>query len=836
MAVAVSAIVVSAIGVASAAIEDDLRDGDKYFEAGDWARAATAFDRAIGKAPGQVPAVAYGKRAAIYIILKDFKAALELIARAKLRYPGAPEVLEQEALILWQSDRKDDAIKVAEEVVAAKPQAFTNQKLIGEYYATRDPKKTATAYEAYLANRPSELEAGDLLPRIRLGLVDLAMARTAVGDGDDKAAQARYAKAVEQFDVVQRKFGKKATAQVNADNGLCAGYTGMGHFDQAVTVCERVVQEPKHIDSTGSAWFNLGTAYLARKQTKKARTAATEFTRLRRSEARGYTLLGDTFFADREWASALDQYLHAEKLLRPNQAQDQIQLSIRLGKTYRRLPAPPTGATGTNPNLMLAIDRLSTAFTANPKSLELAIELGDAYLEGKQDGRATILTDRLIAGPDLANAPAELRGSVLLIAGKALFNQHKLKESRQRFEAAQQLRPTDITIQRDLVLTINEQAFESAKDPKLAQTLLEQALPIDPNSPVTITNLAVLAIDRGDCDGAQRQLIKLETLRGHDTVIRARLLARTYLCATHPDPKKAAEAYAVAETEAKKANAAQALAEIYIEWAPLIWDTDLVDAIDKLDVAAQTSAQDPDLATAAKRNLALALYRRGWKQIRDGKPTEAAADFERATRDPSVLRGTEALAFEFSYAMSLLDAGRASEAAKLFRTLAAKGNQGTYLKPPYAKVGPQFFAAYASYRNGPLQAREQAAAELTKLQSEPGFADKIKDLLASCWELIAFEQWHNGQVGAATRSLGTAEKTASGDLKRRIVMDRAALSHDQTNLAPLEGLAGNPPEALVNLGILYDLLGRPRDAFDAWQRARARGVQSRELQKWIYGF
>ena len=55
------------------------------------------------------------------------------------------------------------------------------------------------------------------------------------------------------------------------------------------------------------------------------------------------------------------------------------------------------------------------------------------------------------------------------------------------------------------------------------------------------------------------------------------------------------------------------------------------------------------------------------RMMREGKASEAAADFEKATRDPSVLKGTEPQAFEFSYAMSLLDVGRAPEAAKLFR-------------------------------------------------------------------------------------------------------------------------------------------------------------------------
>jgi lipopolysaccharide biosynthesis regulator YciM len=815
---------------AAAAVEDDLRDGDKFFEDGNWQKAAQAFDRAIAKAPSQVSAEAYGKRAAVFIILKDYKGGLDFIATAKTRYPSAPEILEQEALILWETDRKEDAIKIAQSVVAARPQAFTNQKLIGEYYAPRDPVKTTAAYEKYLENRPTDLESGDVLPRIRLGFAYLATARIALADSDDPRAQKLFAKAADQFEVVQRKFGKRPNAQVNADNGLCAALTGMGRFDQAVTTCERVVEDPKRIDASGSVWFNLATAYLARKQTKKARTAGTEFTRVRKNEARGYILLGDTYFAERDWSGALDQYLRAEKLVKPNQPHEQVSLSVKLGKTYRRLPSPASGASS---NLTLAIDKLNTAYSANPASVELALELGGAYLEARQDAKATALTDRLLASAAIAKASPDSRGSVYVLAGKALFNQHKVKEARQRFESARELRPNDITVQRGLVLAINEQAFEADKEPRAAQALLEQALAVDPQSAVTITNLAVLAIDRGECDSARQQLAKLESIRGHDTVVRARLMARSYLCGTRPDVKRANEAYATAEREAKKANAALALAEVYTEWAPLTWDSDLGDAVDKLEIAVQNSAGEPGVAAAAKRNLALALFRHGWRLMREGKSTEAAADFERATRDPSVLKGSEPAAFEFSYALSLLDVGRAPEAAKMFKSLASKGGQGAYLKGAYARSGSQLFAAYANYRNGSLAARQQAAAEFAKLVNEGGLGDKIRELLAATWEAIAIDQWRNGQLAAAAKSLATAERYATGEIKRRIVMDRAALTLGKNHLAALENLGGNPPESLVNLGIIYDQLGRPKDAYDAWTRAKAKGVQTRDLQRWI---
>lgn len=816
---------------AQAAVEDDLREGDKYFDDGEWKRAAAAYDKAINKAPGQVSAEAYAKRAAIFIILKDIKGGLDFVAKAKARYPSSPEIQEQEALMLWESDQKDKAIEVAEKVVKAKPTTFTNQKLIGQYHAQQgahyDPVATATAFEAYIANRPPELEGADVLPRIQLGFAYLANARSVLGDGDDDRAKGLYTKAADQFEYVARKLGKKPNAMVNAENGMCAAYAGLGRWDQAINVCERVIQDPRRVDTAGSAWFNLGRAYLARKQTKKARTAGNEFTRMRKTEARGYMLLGETYFEDRDWGNALDQFLRAEKALKPNQQREQVQLSIWLGKTYRRLPAPTTG---NNPNLALAIEKLSGAYAANPGSIELAAELGGAYLEAKQDGKAGALTDSLMSKPDFAKAPSDQRATITLISGKALFNQKKLGEARARFEAARAIRPNDITVSRALVTTINEQAAIE-KDPKQSQALLNEALKVDPNSPITLTNVAVLQIDRGDCDTAQKQLVKLAGVRGTDAVLTARLLARSYMCASKPDPKKASEAYAAAEREAKKANAQGSLAEIYTEWAPLTWDSDLPGAVDKLEQAVQISAQDADVAPAAKRNLALALYRRGWKAMRDGRAADAASDFERALRDPSVLKGNEPLAFEFSSAVAQLDSGRSADAMREFKALAAKGNQGAYLKGAYAKVGGAFFSAYAGYRSGQGKAREQACADLGKLEGDLGA--RARELTASCWEMVAQEQWRSGQWAAALKTLQNADKLATADQKRRLTNDHAALALGKDKIQELEALAGNPPEALVNLGIIYDMLDRPKDAYDAWTRAKARGVNSRDLQKWI---
>ncbi len=804
--------------IAKAGVEDDLRDGDRYFENGEWQKAAVAIDRAIAKGPGQVPASAYGKRAAIFIILKSYRPGLEFIAKAKQRHPGAPEILEQEALILWETDRRVEAIAVAEQVVAARPETFTNQKLIGEHYAARDPARTMAAYEAYLANRPPSLEAGDVLPRVRLGFAYIAGARDSIAAASEPKARELFGKAATQFEIVQQRHASRPNAKLNADNGLCAAYTGLERFDEAVTVCERIIKDPKRVDAAASAWFNLATAYRERKNIKQARASANEFVKLRRGEARGYLLLGDVQFENREWTAALDSYGRAEKLVKADQTREKVRISIGLGKTYRRLPTPNTG---------LAIEKLAAAYAANPTNIELALELGGAYLEARQDPKVLGLIDALLATPGFASASVADRAAALVLGGKARFNTKDLDRARSKFEEAHRLRPADVAIRRALVLVINEQAV--GKDPKVARSLLDQANGIDPASPITVANFAVLSLAAGDCDTARSQLGALEAIRGHDPVLRLRLLGRSYTCGRTPDLKRASESYAAAEKAARRINAP--LAELYVEWAPLLWDADVDDAIAKLEIAVRTAGQDPEIGPGARRNLALALYRRGWKRLREGKATESVSDFERA-REPSVLRGTEPQVIELSYALALLDANRAADAAKLFKALAAKGDQAAYLKQPFAKI-PGLFGAYANYRTGTLATRQQAVAELTKLEGEAGaFGPRLRELLAGTWEAIAYDQWRAGQPAAAKRSLDSADKYATGEIKRRTSMDRMVLDLARADIRALEAFGSSPIEALVNLGIVYDLRGRHKEALDAWQRARGR-VQVRDLQRWI---
>src|SRR5262249_34391607 len=127
---------------------------------------------------------------------------------AEKQYPNAPEVLEQEALILWQQGKKPDAVAVAEKVVKTKPSTFTSQQLIGEFYAGRDARKTSAAYEAYLASRPGEIEGKDVLPRSRLGSASLPRPGDAIKEGRGKDPAAAYQRAV-----ISSRSSRRSTAR-----------------------------------------------------------------------------------------------------------------------------------------------------------------------------------------------------------------------------------------------------------------------------------------------------------------------------------------------------------------------------------------------------------------------------------------------------------------------------------------------------------------------------------------------------------------------------------------------------------------------------------------------
>lgn len=817
--------------------KEDLKTADRHYENKDWAKAARAYDRAIRKWPTQVPAGAYAKRAAIYFTLKQNNAALAFIEKALKAHPGAPEVLAVKAAVLWDMGKRKEAVAIADKVVKQKRDEYGSQLIVGNYYFNRDWTRAASGLAAYLKYRPKENSEGDVMPLIKLGYAYLGVTKGI--DHDRDAERQKYIKlAKEQFETLLKEHRRSAMAEANAQNGLCAAHVGGHEWDRAVTVCEKLIVNPNFIDRRGSVWYNLGVAYLNKRLSRKARTAGQEFINKRRNEAKGYLLVGDAYFQERDYDTALRYYLDAEK----RAGRDRAKVGIKLGLVYRarasQCPTRGKEACQRN-NLTKAIEKLATAIRAQPKNVELRTALGAAYLGNKQDAQALGTVDQLIRANTFKSLSANRQGMLLSIAARAFYNQNKLRLARQRYESARAIDSRSVTVRIGLVQTINRQARNAFVKNRVGEALklLGEARRIDPTDPLTNQNLGVVSIQRGQCAAARNHLKPLARNRSYQLVYH-RLMARSYMCQPRPDTRRASNHYRVAEREAISTQANLIRAEIYAEWMPLLFRTNIKEAVDKLEQAEQFSARTPGIAQAVKRNLAIALFLRGRDHMAKGQYAQAAADFERAARDPRVLKGVEEQAFEFSQAVAQLQRGQTAAASKLFRKLARKGNQGAYLKAPYNRVGAQFFAALAKYRGGSVVARRQAADEFQRMlgTARGRFAVQLRELLASSWQFIAYDAWSRGDRRTGTY-LKTAARYANSPADKRFVSHNQAVlnmgNKGTRQLTTFASMGANPPEALYNAGVMYDRQGDARRAYNAWTRARRAGVRTRNLNRWI---
>lgn len=510
-----------------------------------------------------------------------------------------------------------------------------------------------------------------------------------------------------------------------------------------------------------------------------------------------------------------------------------VGLDVKLGATYRRLKRPED-----------AIAVLEEAFEVNPGNATLASELGKAYLSSKTDDKAIAVAERLIESePFAALAPGD-KVTLLLIAGRGLYNKRQLDRARKRYEAAYAVRKSDVQVRIGLVQTVNLQAFEAMSRGELdvASKYLGEAYEFDKRSTLTNKNLAIVALQQKQCDRAKKHLTALEKAPG-TALMYHRLLARAYACQRKPNRQQASRHYAAAEKLALDPNLQANLlrAEIYSEWAPLLFDSNLDNAVAKLEVAVQLSARNPEVGNAARRNLAIATYRRGWRNLAARKLSAAVSDFETATRAPDLLRGSEVAVFRFSLAVAHLENGDSNKATRIFSGLVAKNQRESFLRAPYDRVGVRFFDAYAKYRSSNRRLQRQAARTFGRLQGRATgtFAEKLRDLTTATWLSIAADAYRANSGREVKEALSNATRSARSDkMKRLIEHDRIVLAIGERGvprsaMARLQTLANTVPEAYANLGILYHRQGKPKEAYQSWVRARQRGVRSRDLQQWI---
>ncbi len=817
-----AALVLGAVCAAPAtarAQQDEISDADRYFEQGEYARAGESYNQIIDEYGISAGCGVYSKRAAVYALTRDYAAGQSFIATAPTQCRTAPEVLEQKALLLWAMGQRKQAVEVAEDVVTRRPAAFSNQKILGEYYSRRDPAKAVTAYRAYLRYRPSELSSTDATPRVLFAFSLLAVA----SNGDRSRQKGLLGEARRQLEVVDKSFAGNREASVNAQNGLCAVYTALGDWNRAVTVCERVVKDSRTRDPRTSAWYNLSLAYLANRQPRQARSSALEFVKrggeqdTGDEQGKGYELVGDSYFAERRWPDALRYYLIAEQRVSGKPA---VGVSTKVGLTYRKLG-----------RYKEAVERLQTAWKASGGSPQVAVELGEAHNALGQHAEAAAVCEPLIAksGKD---DPA-----LLIVAGDAELGQKRTEKARSLFEKAFEAN-SDARARRGIIQSFNLEAHQALTSNKTreAHVILTRALKYDNKSIQTNKNLAVLAIELGQCKDAMEHLGALRELRSQQVAYH-RLSARASLCLAEPDLPAALKLYEKGAQLAREAGNNLALAEIYTEWAPLTFKSDLDGAVQKLSEAVQFSFGVSEIAGAARQNRARALYLRGVERLTKGDGPAARADLEAAASESKNLSAGEFDSIRLALALAHAESGGSKAALDIIASL---GPNPRGLQRPFTQVKPQFFAAYARYRSNSAGEVTAAAKAFTTLsRSGPQVARKLaRELAGNAYMKLAAMQYRSGNSSRATASLNQADKFLDDARKERVMRHnrlvlRTPRGQEGKARAQMATLQDNPVEALVNLGIAYDAAGDGRRAYQLWQQARTKGYRSRVLDAWL---
>ncbi len=806
----------------SAGVKQDLDDCNRLFEAQEYRKAAKKCDAAIAAEPKGVNAGGYALRASIFVVEKRYDDGVKWIETvAERNYPGDPIILEQKAAMMSRiKGREKDAIGVAETVVAKDNRRFIAQKLIGDYYARAGAGKAAVvvdSYEAYLKNRPEENSKADGLVRVQLGFAYMY-----VGISDTKAEKFKQAEA--QFDkALAGGGGKDATVAPNALKGKCAALVGRAGievqprlYDQAITICEGVIKNRKALRGDASPYYNVGIAYLERNQLDKAVNAANSYINQRPREFRGYLLRGKIYFRQEKFNDAEGQFNRANELS-PNNTE----VALARGKNYRKQRQP-----------VKAITLLEKVASVKPNDVEVMAELSRAYLENNEATKAATTAERALAVKGEGD-----NVQLLVLAGDSYYTAGDLAPARQKFSKAHDLNKNEGRARSGLVETIVRQSFAKFDKGNVseAQKLLLEAYAVDNDSQIVNFNLGVIALDQGQFQEAIKYL-KVRATKTPDDLPTNRLLAKAYL--SIGNNQQAAEYYVKAEVLAKSLRNNPVLAEIYTEWAPLLIESGkLDDAVDKLETADQFSANQP-FQKATQRNLQVAYFRRGYERWRQRKAADAVADLEGAVRYPANLKAGEEDAFTFALGLAYLSAGMEGKATPIFSKY-AKAGVLAFLKSPWDKIGAEFFMAYTWYREGSAASKRNAAVVFEKLASKSsgGIQAKIKDLLRSSWEAVAFDAWAHGDARTADVALNKADNFAAPAQKRVIDHNAAVLAmsgkHGGNAQATFARLGDDPPEALYNLGILEDQAGNSKRAYDLWLQARAKGVKTSKLDEWI---
>lgn len=414
-----------------------------------------------------------------------------------------------------------------------------------------------------------------------------------------------------------------------------------------------------------------------------------------------------------------------------------------------------------------------------------------------------------------------------------------------------------------------------------ALTLLREAQRLD-DSPSVTRNLAAVYLLQGNAAESEKLLLAPNFSRGDVMALRLRSRAQQQLGKSAAAQESAERAVSEAKKQLENLPSAdgnrrpllaQRLAETQIELAARLLgegkDTRdrLERAVDLLEQASKdlSSLSDgpliKDTLRVAQRDLAVARLRRGRLRLAEAESQiskngvtastlkvaeEALADLQQAVESSRL--ESQAPSREVGQALCLasLAAAQANQPKVARDLLNRASSTGCDLVAPYNKLGTELLSVFVTYRGttAPAQ-REQLLRTLPRLQGRAGNAPDaatlqrvLRTLLYSTNMALAYDYYVSGRSKQVGPTLRAAQKTAPrSDDEEAILQHNLAIVDLNEGRGvgekTLERLGQNPPEALVNLGILQDRRGQPRKALELYRRAFERGARTPKLREWI---
>ncbi len=699
-----------------------------------------------------------------------------------------------------------DALPLLERTPQGSPaQAWLGYRYLCKYYVHEQSysAKSAQACVEFRKSRPDEYKVldGESLQSQGYAYLVLKDYPSMLKACDDLARMGGNEK--------EKSIGNICAGQAMALKGDCRG---------AIPRLEPLVKlkSPQVLKALAGCYLDISPP-----RAGDAQRIAEQYKVIKPKDPKAYLLLADVYARQKKHLDALRELSQAKQLAPES-------LEVRLLRAEVLMASK---------KLVDAASELEEARRMAPDDVAVPTRLAQLYVLQKQPKKAVALLEPLVSVVDKKNAEKpEERAKVRAMLGFAYIGAGRGLEGVGVLEEATKLDAKNAELKQGLLNQLLFLGVEAGQKGKLedAEKFLVRARQIDGKSVTANRNLGVLYLLRKKAEKALEPLQAWQQATGQRDRDSNLLLARAYLMMGKTNDAIAALTTARDAVLRASKTPGPALAEILVELGPLqLAGGQIEESVKTLEQARLAAEGDDKLRIAASRNLSIAFLARS--KMANRTPEQIAGDLEEVVK-MDALASNEKAGVTCGLALAHLDLGKAQSALEELE--AARKGGGCKFKPPYDKLGAEFWEAYALYREGRTSGLEKAIETFKKLGGKASgkVGQNMKEVLQAAYIRLAVEQYDRGETRKADASLKAAGKVGAKDegrqreLKHNLAVIELAGGDVSGAKGVLEKMGNNPREASVNLGLILERQGNTKGALDLWRRS---GSRLAKVRGWI---